>query len=86
MTMGVKKKWHYIIFIVLVFCLFRAVPVAHRGSQARSGIGAVAAGLRHSHSNARSKLHLRPTPQLVATPGPYPPSEALGSNLRSHGC
>ena len=30
-------------------------------------IGATAAGLRQSHSNARSELHLRPTPQLTAT-------------------
>jgi len=32
--------------------------VACGGSQARGLIGAVAAGLRHSHSNARSKPHL----------------------------
>ena len=30
-------------------------------------IGAAAAGLHHSYSNARSKLHLRPTLQLMAT-------------------
>ena len=35
-------------------------------SQARSGTGAIAAGLHHSHSNARSELHLRPTPRLMA--------------------
>ena len=33
-------------------------------------IGAVAAGLCQSHSNARSKLGLQPTPQLTATPDP----------------
>ena len=38
-----------------------AVPVAHGGSQDRGQIGATAAGLHHSHSNARSKPHLRPT-------------------------
>ena len=52
----------------LVFCLFRAGPMAYGGSQARGLIGAVAAGLRQSqqqgiraasdlhtaHSNARS--------------------------------
>ena len=37
------------------------------GSQTRGRIGAEAAGLRHSHSNAESKLHLQPTPQLTAT-------------------
>ena len=33
-------------------------------------LGAVAAGLRHNHSNAGSKLRLRPTPQLTATLSP----------------
>ena len=37
------------------FGLFRAAHMAHGGSQARGGIRAVAAGLRHSHSNVRSK-------------------------------
>ena len=44
--------------------------MAHGGSQARSLIGAVAAGLRQSHSNAGSKLCLRPTPQLMETLNP----------------
>ena len=57
-------------FLVFVFLLFRAAPTACGGSQARGLIGAVAAGLRHSHSNARSKPHLQPTPQLTATPDP----------------
>ena len=39
--------------------------MAYGGSQARGLIGAVAAGLHHSHSNARSKLNL--PPQLMAT-------------------
>ena len=38
--------------IFFFFGLFRAVPVAYGGSQARSRIRAVAAGLHHSHSNA----------------------------------
>ena len=38
--------------------------MAYGGSQARGGIGAVATGLRHSHSNSGSKLCLQPTPQL----------------------
>ena len=41
--------------------LFRALSVAHGGSQARGPVGAVAAGLRHSHSNARSEP-LDPSP------------------------
>ena len=48
------------------FCLFRATSVAHEGSQPRCRIGDTAAGLHHSHSNAGSKLCLRPTPQLMA--------------------
>ena len=49
---------------------FRATPAAHGGSQARGQIGAVAAGLYHSHSNVRSEPSLRPTPPLMATPDP----------------
>ena len=40
----------------------------HGDSQARGLIGAVATGLHHSHSNARSKPHLPPTPQLMGVP------------------
>ena len=54
----------------LVFCLFRAAPVAYGGYQARGLSGAVATSLHQSHSNARSELRLRPTPQLTATPNP----------------
>ena len=59
-----------------IFCFvlfFRAVPMAYGGSQARGLIVATAAGLHHSHSNARSEPHLRPTPHA----GPlHPLSEA----------
>ena len=61
------------VFFFFFFCLFvfsRAVPVAHRGSQARGPTGAVAAGLCQGHSKVGSKQHLRPTPQLTAMPGP----------------
>ena len=57
-------------FVFGVFLLFRAAPTAYGGSQARGRIGAVAAGLRQSHSNAGSELRLQPTPQLTATPDP----------------
>ena len=57
-------------FFFFVFDSFRAEPVAYGGSQVRGLIGAVAYGLCHSHSNARSKLHLWPTPQLMATLDP----------------
>ena len=52
------------------FGLFRVAPLAYGGSQARGLIGAVAAGLHHSHSNTRSKPRLRPTPLLTAMPDP----------------
>ena len=58
---------------LLFFCLFafsRAAPVAYGGSQARSRIGTVVAGLRQSHSNAGSDQCLQPTPQLISTPDP----------------
>ena len=48
--------------------LFRAAPAAYGSSQASGEIGATAAGLHHSHSNTGSRLHLQPTPQLVAMP------------------
>ena len=53
------------------FCLFlMAVPVVYGGFQARGPIGAVAAGLHHSHSHAGSEACLQATPQLMATPDP----------------
>ena len=54
----------YYYYYYFVFCLFRAAPEAHEGSQARGLIGAVAASLCQSHSNARSK----PRPCLQTIP------------------
>ena len=52
-----------------LYCyFFRAAVTAYGGSQARGWIGAIGAGLHHSHSNAGPKLCLRPTPQLMAMP------------------
>ena len=51
-----------------VFGLFRAAPMAYRGTQARGLIGAVTGGLRHSHTG--SKPRLRPTLQLMSRPDP----------------
>ena len=45
-------------FPFFFFCLFRAAPIVYGDSQARGHIGAVAAGLGHSHSNASSELDL----------------------------
>ena len=58
-------------FVFFLFSLlFRATPTAYGGSQARGQIGAIAAGLHHSHSNVGSEPHRRPTPQLTAMPDP----------------
>ena len=40
---------------IYLFCFSRATHVAYGSSQASDQIRAVAAGLRHSHSNARSE-------------------------------
>ena len=52
------------------FVFSRAAPMAHGGSQARGLIGAVATGLRESHSNMGSEPRLWPTLQLTAMPDP----------------
>ena len=81
--LGALKKIP-IFFCLLVFCIlsfFRAAPKAYGDSQARGLIGAVAAGLRQSHSNARSELCLWPTPQHEATPT----GQGQGSNPKPHG-
>ena len=66
----------YIYIHILFFCLFRATLISYGGSHARGQIGATAASPHHSHSNARSEPCLQSTPQLMATPDPYPLSEA----------
>ena len=68
--------WHkkmfqaHFIYLFIYLSFSRAAPAACGGSQARGLIGAVAASLCQSHSNAGSELRLRPTPQLMATPDP----------------
>ena len=57
------------------FFVFKAEPEADGSSQARGRIGATAAGLHHSHSNARSELCLWPIPQLTTMPDPQPPEQ-----------
>ena len=66
--MGYKNPSPF--FFFFDFYLFRAVPLAYGGCQARGLVEAVATGLRHSHSNARSEPRLRLIPQLTAMPDP----------------
>jgi len=72
-TLVRKNGFLYFLIIIIFFWLFvfsGAAPAAYGGSQARGQIGAVGATPRQSHSNARSKQSLQPTPQLTATPDP----------------
>ena len=62
------KTWAKLFFFFNT--LLRTAPVAYGIFQARGQIRAAAASLHHSHSNARSEPHLRPTPPLTATPDP----------------
>ena len=74
------------LFVCFVFLPFSwAALVVYGGSQARGRTGAVATGLCQSHSNARSKPHPRPTPQLTATPDRQPTEKGQGSNPQPHG-
>ena len=78
----------FYLFFFFFFCLFAiswATPVAYGGSQARGPIGAVAASLCQSHSNAGSEPHLQPTPQLMATPDREPTEQGQGPNPQPHG-
>ena len=45
-------------YLFIYFLPFRAACAAYGSSQARGRIGATAAGLRHSHSESGSELHL----------------------------
>ena len=68
-----------------LFCIFSASPAACGSSQARGPSEAGTACLHHSHSNAGSKPHLRPIPQLTATPDPQPTEWGQGLNPHPHG-
>ena len=69
LKLGIFQCWQsvFCLFCFVFLLFFRASPMAYGGSQNRGRIGATAASLRHSHSNAGFKLHLGPTPQLTAT-------------------
>ena len=57
----------FVFVVVVVVAISWAAPAAYGGSQARGRIGAAAASLHQSHSNAGSEPRLQPTPQLTAT-------------------
>ena len=59
--------------------------MAYGSSQGRGRMGAAAASLHPSHSNAGSELHLQPTLQLVAMPDPEPTKQGQGSNPHPRG-
>ena len=82
--MSQRKKISREIFFLL-FTFSRAAPAACGGSQTRGLIGAVATGLRQSHSNAQSGRCLQPTSQLMATPDLQPTERGQGSNPQPHG-
>ena len=73
-TISLELNLHRLDFVFSAFwffvLLFRATPMAYGGAQARDPIVTVAAGLHHSHSNARSKPRLQSIPQLTATLDP----------------
>ena len=56
---GIKRGKATNLFLFFCFCVcpypFRATPLVYGDSEARGLIRAVAAGLHHSHSNARSE-------------------------------
>ena len=56
-TLIVPQKSTIRILFGFIYLSFRATPGAFGGSQAKGQIGAVAAGLNHSYSNARSLTH-----------------------------
>ena len=65
-----RRRISVLVGIFFFFSFFRSAPATYKRSQARGKIGAAAAGLHHSRSNAGSELHLQPMPQLMATPEP----------------
>ena len=67
---SLSSLFRFVFFCFFFFFLFMAAPIAYGSSQARGQIGAIAAGLHHSHSTTRSEPHLRPIPRLMAMPYP----------------
>ena len=70
MLLHISECLHFDYLFIYLFLFSRSALEAYGGSQARDQIEGTAAGLGRSHSNARSKLRQRPTPQLTAMPDP----------------
>ena len=68
--MNVASTFIFIFAFLFFFFLSQATHASYGSSQARGQIGDAAVCLCHSNSNAGSKPHLRPIPQLAATPDP----------------
>ena len=58
LSLGEEQDGNLFLKVCVCVCVFRAAPAAYGGSQFRGRIGAVAASLHHSHSNARSEPRL----------------------------
>ena len=58
LSFGITLFSFFFFFFCYLFVISWAAPVAYGGSQARRLIGAVAAGLHQSHSNAGSEPRL----------------------------
>ena len=69
-TETLKSFIYSLFFFFDLFIFSSTAPTAYGGSQARGPIGATAAGLRQSHSNAGSEPRLQPTPQFMAAKDP----------------
>ena len=63
---GLELAYFFFFSLCVGVCVC-AAPTAYGGSQARGQIGATAASLHHSHSNARSEPRLWTTTQLTET-------------------
>ena len=61
---------YYHCSLIIIIIIFRTTSTAYGSSQVRGRIIAVATGLDHSHSYAKSKPHLWPTPELMAMQDP----------------
>ena len=74
-----KQERHEFLQMAPMTCQFHLPRVYPK---LRGPIGAIAAGLYQSHTNAGSEPHLQPTPQLTAMLDPYPTER--GQRLNPH--